>query len=344
MKIILGVPVFSFEKLIDVIVPAGQYDSALKVFNKFSAWNPLITAEALSSEYGSFYYELNKSFPEELFVLMRDELLPKYLQQAVRNSGMKILEFSTRSAEFVRFPRDLWTVISEDFIAVNPEDDIFASVFIGDSRVIASPMGEGGRVYVHNKKIICTEYFTFMDDIKVKSADFFEPFLERGYSFVVLENHLLRSVDEGKVWVEPDDHIDRVMGKLVDNTGQLHMIVNPKLFVGMQKGVGKALGGSKSSLCSWRRQLERNEILMHVPKGELVIPMSCGFYQHPSGKVFMTSGEDTLYEVVASIIPTEDIVLLHRNIEVYPSCLGAGLHCLENEAPDWFLNLITPIV
>ncbi len=340
MKVIVGMPIFNALPLIDdtVIVPAGQFKAADGVRVRYQNWSPGITGQQIVHEYGVIAEALFSSGHEPYLLHDFRYVQPVVLEFFIE-MGYRFLNLELEDTGMLRFPRDVFTYLSEEILLVNPESTFDPIIQTPPRlRLVNSPFGEGGRVYVLGTKILCTEYFVFNGHTLEEAKKYSQVIENLGFEVVYLPNHLLMSnLPERGPYVEPDDHIDRVMGKVLDRNGNFHLILDPTLKVGMNEGRSKMLPSSKEGIHSWRKILERAGFQVHVPKSSS-IPMSYGFYQMPCGKIIVTSGDDALIDVLLKIVPGEELLVLNPPIEVFPAQMGAGIHCLINELPDLFVH------
>lgn len=142
----------------------------------------------------------------------------------------------------------------------------------------------------------------------------------------------------GKVVQFPQNHLDRGYALLGDKSGSLHLIVDPLVCTGFRGIFDPPEMLPKEALDTCRRRCERVGVQLHVPKRPFGIPLSIGMWQAPDGRVLMTSGEPTLEEVVKEIVGSDRVFITPEPVVAYPLLCDAGIRCLINELPRWFVE------
>ena len=345
MNIVVGVPAFKADGILipGVIAPAGQLDAVLAFHVRLASFSKIEFQKQLLKEYW-VVIECLLALGLDPKLLYKPEYTPHTVVASLVEYGYSFMSPEFTAPSMLQFPRDAWTRLSHDLVLLNPESGwVLTEDLEHKNHAIYSHFGEGGRVHAFGDVIIAPEWFVFPraenseKHILRRAKQYERPLLDMGFRVVYLPNPIFERIGDGGIWVEPDDHLDRVSGFLLDHKGNGHLVVSPTLRVGLQEGYGKVLRSVEQSISSWKRLLDPLEIEVHVPE-RCGVPLSCGFYQTPTGEVMVTSGDEALVEVLASIVGRANLYCLNPAIELYSSLLGAGIHCLINEAPDWLLQ------
>jgi hypothetical protein len=305
--------------------PVGQVDLFQSIFGKTS---PSEQVEKLRQEYiaisqalvatGEDFAVINLSRVDDTVGLTNDSLM---LRRGLPD-------------QLYTFPRDAWMTLPG--ICLLCTDLPPKNETIDGLRLFTSLLGEGGRVLGRQKTVLVPELLTDRNGPPwiIKSLESGKELEAMGLSVTYLPNpDGLGLKPELEKKLTFTDHLDRIAGLLEDGSGNLHLVIDPDFHFHESRGPKSRL----EALDEIRRRCEPASIEVHAPE-YLSVPYSVGFYQLPGGKVVLTSGDDAVAEVVASIVGQENIFLTDTAIELFPTFVSAGIHCLISELPEFLCS------
>lgn len=325
IRLVLGEPHFRFVKG-DPWSTIGQMHLVLAI-RKRCTYEQL--PDRLREEYlaiGRGLKQLDPKFGIINLIPYTDQVSDDELKNLSRASIM--LRTSTRG-NLRSFPRDI-TVTFEKLWLINP-DVVDQDRMFGDSRILSSPLGEGGMVLFSDRTALSCHVFTRKGKMH-EAEEFAGPLREAGINFGTLPPHMFGEERNGEVTGRWDKHIDRVASLIVDRRGEHHLLVSRGYYSATSNEMLEPL----DTLKVVRKTCD--DLGIHVHElGQLTIPQAFAVVQY-NGKVLMTSGDDGVAEVISDIVGSENIVMTEIPIEHYPAFTRASIRCLVGEFPDSLCN------
>lgn len=343
--VVLGPPVFGNDPQQELNWNLGAEEQVRALRFKFSRPNQMLAA--LASEYISILMALARMEIEFEILIANEENIPPGFLDTLKGSPFWFLRLPPMAAHSaLSFPRDFVTLLPNGKTLISPETARWLS---GRDRpptggqLIVSPYAEGGRIMIRRKVALVGKYLLGTDIATgvARAEEFTSTIEEAKLRPLILPNNVRYTIDpRPDVSNEvPDDHLDRICGLLEDPQHGLHLVVDPFLTCGFSAATLKAEWTHKQSLEEWRKLCHKAGVELHVPDEPFRWPMSYGFWQHESGKVLMTSGDEELDRIVGRIMGKKWIFRTSEPIRYYPVQCNASIHCLINELPDWILAL-----
>ena len=78
---------------------------------------------------------------------------------------------------------------------------------------------------------------------------------------------------------------------------------------------------------------------------KMEVPYALNLFQFENGKILMTGGDDSTYQVIAEIVGEEMVTKTEVPIQLYPIFNNAGIGCLINKSfPPTLLKTNTLVI
>lgn len=326
--------------------PVSQVDLCQKVLRETQ--EPNMVLRKLQEEYLAIIWSLKEIGINFRIIYSHEDRVDKQVLEAcIQGLGCRLAGFDrSYFPPAVAYPRDFVTVLP-DLILVNSQ---IARVKVGekdDYRILSSPYGEGGRVLAWEKTMLVCERLILEDKHssgpkglrEIRQAGIkialFPPFLSTAFSISGVEKRAFFN-----------DHLDRVACLIQGKDRGLHLVVDPQIYTADWKGRKQApcwiQRFPENTIKRIKQVCEPLEIEVHCPK-KLEISYSLNLIQFPDGRVLMTSGDDSVAEVVSEIVGEDKITQTQIPIRFFPVWACAGIRCLVNEAPMPLLKPKTPV-
>jgi len=297
-----------------------------------------IVIRKLQQEYLAIIWSLKEiGISFRIIYSHEDKVDKQVLRTCIDDLGCRLVGFHPDYfPAAVAYPRDFVTVLPK-LILVNSQ---IASVKVGQKdnyRILPSFYGEGGRVLVWEKTMLACERLVLEDKHSSEPKGLRE-IRQTGIKIALLPLPLsitfsISGVEEIAFF---NDHLDRVACLIQGKDGGLHLIVDPQIYTADWKGHKQDPSWIRrfpeDTIKRIKQVCEPLEIEVHCPK-KLEIPYSLNLIQFPDGQVLMTSGDDSVAEVVSEIVGEDKIVKTPIPIRFFPVWTYAGIRCLVNEAP-----------
>lgn len=341
-EIFIGAPIFSNDPRAPFRAPIGQREICLAV--RQETQDPKEILVKLSIEYISVLLTLKKMGISFRIIYAHSKLILPKVSDFLKKENFDFLEFPNLDVRTVTFPRDLATQLPDGTLLINSDLPRPRQVYKKKkSRVIRSPYGEGGRVFIRRGIALVSEriYLEGKTDLRGDCPPV-EPIEKTGLKLGFLPNatnfEIYSHQDRTICAFEPVDHLDRIGGLLEDRNGGLHLIVDPQMHSGLRNLSEWPHLGPKETLTKYRTVCDELGIKLHVPE-KLSVPASICFVQFKNNKVLMTSGDDEIETIVAEIVGRDNLFLTPVPIRYYPAWPKAGIRCLIGEFPSFVHQL-----
>lgn len=326
--------------------PVSQVDLCQQVLRETQ--EPNMVLKKLQEEYLAIIWSLKEIGINFRIIYSHEDRIDKQVLEAcIHGLGCRLAGFDrSYFPPAVAYPRDFVTVLP-NLILVNSQ---IARVRVGEKdnyHILSSPYGEGGRVLAWEKTMFVCERLVLEDKHssgpkglrEIRQAGIkialFPPFLSLAFSISGVEKRAFFN-----------DHLDRVACLIQGKDRGPHLVVDPQIHTADWKGRKQApcwiQRFPENTIKRIKQVCEPLEIEVHCPK-KLEIPYSLNLIQFPDGQVLMTSGDDSVAEVVSEIVGEDKIVQTPIPIRFFPVWACAGIRCLINEAPMPLLKLKTPV-
>lgn len=354
MKYILGCPSFGrvLEGLKEFYVPVSQIGLCRDVLREIKSNEDCLTK--IQKEYFAIFFALLEM--EIDFSITCHETEEEY-RQGIKDSLREIeKEFEigfeigitdlpdSFPVDIASYPKDIFTILAKD-VLVNSEIIIARPENKNIHRVASSLYGEGGRVLHRRNTILVSEYLTLgkhrpLEEAKI--ADFNQMEINLGL-FPLPISSIFSLSKKGKLI--PNDHLDRVSCLIEGKDKKLYLVVDPKICT-LKKDEDKnwIVQNSEKSLEEIRIICQQLGIeLCYLEKME--VPYALNLFQFENGKILMTGGDDSTYQVIAEIVGEEMVTKTEVPIQLYPIFNNAGIGCLINKSfPPTLLKANTLIM
>jgi hypothetical protein len=242
------------------------------------------------------------------------------------------------------FPKDIFTILAED-VLVNPEIIIAKPESKNIHKVSSSLYGEGGRVLHRGNTILVSEHLTLgkhrpLEEAKIEALNQME--INLGL-FPLPISSIFSLSKKGKLI--PNDHLDRVSCLVEGKDKKLYLVVDPNICT-LEKDENKnwVVQNSEKSLEKIGIICQQLGIELCYPE-EMEVPYALNLFQFENGKILMTGGDDSIYQIIAEIAGEEMVTKTEVPIQLYPIFNNAGIGCLINNSfPPTLLKANTLIV
>lgn len=327
---LLGCPFFelNFKKDIRQFIPVGQYETASKVFRKTRDKKSMITH--LKSEYKA----IAKTLLELgiTFLIVDLERGDKKTGQWLRSKGCLSLVLPYEHIiHWQIFPRDMCVYIKEvNALLVHSDLFAFPSTNLKGSQIIHTTWWEGGRLLLSRDRMLLGQLPESKN--KSKEARVISKLRDMGMKAAFLPHALFYGLSPigRKVFVFHHSHIDLIGSLLKGKDGGFHLIIDPAYRTGPLIDPLNI----QDSLDLVRKNCDKIEVEVHVPKKDLSVPLATAMVQFEDGGVLATKGDDEVRAIVDDIVGSENVHMTDIPIAHYPIFGGAGLHCLITESPE----------
>jgi hypothetical protein len=326
---LVGEPLFKPEEpRQEFIVPFGQAELCQKVLS--DTQDQQIVLVHLREEYLAIVGSLKAMGIDFRIVYSHPEEIDKrVLMLCIEHLQCRLTGFDSkyrRSA--VIYPRDFATVLP-GLILVNSKAVRLEVSHKDDYCLVRSLYGEGGRVLTSGKTMLICERLA-MEDGHLVEPQGLEEIKRKGIRIGLLPLPACTTFSMSRVSnrFSFNDHIDRVACLLHGEDDGLHLVVDPQIHSVNWKG----LCSPKETLERIRSACEPLGIVVHCPK-KLEVPYSLNLVQFPDGRVLMTSGDESVAEVVIEIVGKEKAFGTPVPIRFLPVWAYAGIRCFTNGLP-----------
>lgn len=333
---LVGEPVFQPESRKEFIAPMSQVDLCLNVLREPQSQNEVLNK--LREEYLAIILSLKQmGINFRIIYSHTDQIDKNVLGVCIQSLGCRLAGFpSTYSYEAVVYPRDFATVLP-GIILVNHRAAQLLKTESAGWKIISSPYGEGGRVLSRQKTILIGDRL-IVDIGKSVEAAAPEEIVKMGIKIGLIPPPIAGEFTSAGQGIRSffNDHIDRIYCLIEGRDGGLHLTVDPNLCTpewrNPKKGPDWTPRSVKATLEKIKAVCEPLGIRIHCPK-RMEIPYSLNLIQFPDGRVLMTSGDDSVAEVIADIVGGDKVFQTYVPIRFFPTYHYAGIRCLVSEAP-----------
>lgn len=190
---------------------------------------------------------------------------------------------------------------------------------------------EGGRVLFSDETLIV---FRHPEKTEAPDQETLRRLRDRGLRVVEIPAGIFCSLDqEGHLsGLFHDHHIDRAAGLVRGPDGTGHLLLGP----GYRTGPLNAPLDAEQSIAVVRRICETADIQVHgIP--DTALPYATSLVQSPEGTVVISGGNESVAEVLETILGANAVVPTALPITHFPVFASAGIHCLVTESPDFLL-------
>lgn len=190
---------------------------------------------------------------------------------------------------------------------------------------------EGGRVLFSDDTLVV---FRHPEKAEAPEQETLDRLRDRGLRVVEIPAGIFGTIDqEGHLsGLFHDHHIDRAAGLVRGPDGTGHLLLGP----GYRTGPLNAPLDAHESIAVVRRICETADIQVHgIP--DTALPYATSLVQSPEGTVVISGGNESVAEVLETIIGAEAVVPTALPITHFPVFASAGIHCLVTESPDFLL-------
>jgi len=190
---------------------------------------------------------------------------------------------------------------------------------------------EGGRVLFSDDTLVV---FRHPEKAEAPEQETLNRLRDRGLRVVEIPAGIFGTIDqEGHLsGLFYDHHIDRAAGLVRGPDGTGHLLLGP----GYRTGPLNAPLDAHESIAVVRRICEAAGIQVHgIP--DTALPYATSLVQSPEGTVVISGGNESVAEVLETIIGAEAVVPTALPITHFPVFASAGIHCLVTESPDFLL-------
>lgn len=281
-------------------------------------------------EYVAIFDALRRMGQQPRVLLAHEEfVVPEFVGLFDSSSLVRLPDVGV---QFALYPRDLATVVG-DKVLLNSDIDVSAAAELRHSMVSLSVYGEGGRWLQKNSMAVgfnrlVTNYTEAGEAAKPSEL------VDLGLRVSLLPNAASLQ-QQGRIGaVVLEDHIDRVAGLVGNEKKSLHLVVDPAIY-SLQNG---RLVDSQKTLDQYKKMLDPLEISVVSPK-KMIVPGAVCFHQFQNGQVLLTGGDDEMAILLSDLVGTENVFVTEIPIQAYVVSNAAGIRCLINELPDWFLQI-----
>lgn len=326
LEVVLGIPVTG-EKNIEAMTAAiGQHEAFTKVWSQ-SSGSGKAHIRRFFEEWWSLAEALMRATNTEISMTCSNG--HDRIRKDAESYGLKVINFGEVDVRATSFPRDLALQLHDGPLLVSSEE----KPLIGP-KVSVSPYGQGGKALTRGKVVIVASDHHWENDLRqlrnIRKRGFKTVELPAAYEVSPLGRF------SGNLVGGPQDHIDRTCGLLEDSTGRLHLIVTAGQQTCDYTDGGMKLVSPEETAARYKQLCDKADINLHfVP---VTIPTSTGFVQLQNGKVIITGGDNSIYEVIVDIAGTKNVITTDTPVCYYPAFCRAGIRCMVNELPSWFLN------
>ncbi|MFA6422965.1 MAG: hypothetical protein WCW17_00760 [Patescibacteria group bacterium] len=327
-RLLFGEPIVK-GRIKEIVSPAGQYHLCRDIWG--NGYDQSYVASQLRDEYRAIVETL-LAMGMQLGVMMQDRHcqfwdgeLCRFLQS--QSSRINKTSFSIKIPySFSMFPRDYCCMIRDNLILFNPTC-LPKRKEMPENGLFVSPYGEGGRVFCSGDVAMVCEGRLYESVSKFPNMQIWR---DREIKVVMVPFPV--AVGDSRV-IGDGSHIDRVGCLLRGRDGGLHFILDP-----LNRSL--AITGRKTAVVAsveetrdeFARLCGEADITLHVPR-EMRVPASLCLHQFEDGRVIMTTGDESVAEVVSDIVGSEKVFMTDIPIKWYPTVLAAGIRCLIGDFP-----------
>jgi len=316
--------------------PVSQVDICQQVLRETQ--EPNIVLKRLQEEYLAIIWSLKKiGINFRIIYSHEDKIDKQVLGVCVEHVGCRLVGFHRDYfPPTVAYPRDFVTVLPE-LILVNSQ---IAGVKVREKdncRILSSPYGEGGRALTREKTMLACERLV-LEDKHSSEPKGLQEIRQAGIKIALLPLPLsiafsISGVEKRAFF---NDHLDRIGCLIRGKDRGLHFVVDPQIYTADWKGYRQATSWVRRSPGDTIKRIKQDceplEIEVHCPK-KLKVPYSLNLIQFLDSQVLMTSGDDSIVEVVSEIVGEDKIAQTPIPIRFFPVWAYAGIRCLVNKAP-----------
>jgi hypothetical protein len=290
-------------------------------------------------------------------MLAFEEFLGKDYVEKFRQGPFPTITFPDIDILSQGFPRDLWTMLSNGTVMMDlnwhrlqakfdRKCHAIDPTYIREHGIVDSVYGEGGRLLQRGSLAVvfdeiempCLETMVAMAENRfLPKPGPVDHLLQQGLEVLELPavSSTFKSERTSRVEFGVDNHIDRFFALIEDSQGGLHLLADPLLWSGYQSQTKPPKYGPDQTLKECRRRALKAGIGFHRVKF-IHRPLAIGVYQTQEGVVVMSSDEPELQEVIAGLVGPDKVLTSEEPLYKYGAWFYSGIHCLINEAPDYF--------
>ena len=230
------------------------------------------------------------------------------------------------------YPRDLMVYLTDHDIALTSPSWLKPGV--GNRAGVscwATDWSEGGRVLFSGDTIVV---FRHPEKPNAPEQEILNQLRDLGLRVVEIPAGIFCSMDqEGHLsGLFHDHHIDRAAGLVRAPDGTNHLLLGP----GYRTGPLNAPLDAATSIAVVREICDTAGIVVHaIP--DTALPYATSLVQSPEGTVVISGGNESLAELLETIVGVDAVVTTSLPITHFPVFASAGIHCLVTESPDFLL-------
>ncbi len=336
--VVFGAPIFGNDPRLCFAAPLGQQHLHQAVRAETADFREI--GHRLAQEYGAILAALaDMELPTLRVAWAQEELMQPGVRTGLDAVPQIFVRLPETDPRCVTSPRDLAVTLPDGTVLLDADlADIPLPTGQGAPRVLRSPLGQGGRLLSRGRIALVPEWVMPEPTFQIHLPDI-EPLTQAGLTAGILPNTVNFEIDGHLRGFVPDDHLDRIAGRLEDPNGQLHLVVPPGFAAGPTNPDFAPRWTGSQALNRYRDVCQGLGIRVHVPT-PLTVPGATGFWQAPDSRVLLTGGDDAVAEVVAGIVGSDHVVRTAIPIRYYPVWSKATIHCLIGELPAF---LCTPV-
>lgn len=332
---VIGEPVFSWEgERTQMMIPEGSEHLALAVLAE--ARTPEYIARALQEEYWAIVVALYRLGYPFRFLCNHSDRVDRHMIAVMAGAlHLRGLQFQQEYAQSITsFPRDFGCMLPGGTYCVNVQMMQAITHHVGPTPLVASLLGEGGRVLPRRDVLLVPEMHVVADGALAPLDEATLRCVRGRVGKLPLAGlRFLDRQEDGRFTIgrcRVNDHLDRVGALIEGRHEDLHLIVDPSYYRRSLTGIGQLLPLPN------RMYLERTcrelGLTLHVPE-RISVPYSLNMEQFADGRVLMTSGDAAVETIVRSIVGEANVITTQIPIRYFSIFLYAGIRCLIGYLP-----------
>lgn len=318
-----------------------------------------VTVREAAGEWAAIYCLLaTAGLTPRVMLAFRDLLGPQYFDSMI-DGPFPTINFPDIDILVQGFPRDLWTMLPNGTVMMdlswhrfqamlNPHCHVVEPAWTEKHGIVDSIYGEGGRILVRRSLAIVFDKAEMpgLETLNALGEDRYElkpppiwQLTDQALEVLELPEVSATFLDDQshEMGFGADNHIDRFFSLIEDRQGALHLLADPLIWSGFQGQRKPPKYNPDSTLRECRRRAIRAGIEFHRIK-QIHHPLAMGIYQTADGRVVMSGGEPELREVIADLVGDDQVITSEEPLYRYGAWFYAGIRCLVNEAPDYFVD------
>ena len=311
---------------------------------------------SVAEEWEEIHSLLLRTGLEPKVMLAFEEVLGRDFVKIFRQGPMPTVNFPGVDMTLQRFPRDLWTYLpngtvlmdlawNKIYSGLNPACRLIDPTYTARRGIVDSVYGEGGRLMVRRSLAVVFERVEIphLEQLRKRRYELSpaptHQLREQGLDVLELPNVAVVTTGKGPgtEMFGVEEHVDRYFALIEDRKGGLHLLADPEIHSGFQGPNKPPKYNAGSTLNECRRRAIRAGVEFHRIK-RIHHPLAMGVYQTAEGVVAMSCGEPELEQVITDLVGADRVVTSRFPLYKYGAWLYAGVRCLVNEAPDYFLD------